>query len=257
MPSVALPVMPLGVSKEEAIETASDELDSNGWGEAELGKPVLELVPFYFFHFDAYIESISEETKSNAVTNVHNGTGCLNSLKNELDDVCSELINPELIQQSFEIGEKQEVKTRSPLFDESEIKEAVRIKIAAKENVPKNNVHLAGVKLVYVPFWVFSVQLNEEKLELRINGLSGSFDSHDESPVPYRERTKRELLSETIGDLRSPKNWFSYAGGLLKSFFSMLNPNKPHPDRWMLIFILVLIVLFLIGMGFIDLPTPA
>jgi hypothetical protein len=259
MPSIAVPVMPLRVSKEDASESVADELSSNAWHETETPAPIIELVPFYYFNYDVYIETKDEESHSQSVTDARSGKGCVNAIKNVLDDVCAELINPELVEQTFESEEEQEVKVRKPLFESGEAKESIQIKVAAKEGVPKNNVLLSGIKLVFVPFWVFNVQLeedNKEKIELRMNGINGSFD-HEESPVPYRGKTKTELVSETVQDLKSPANWVSYFSQTIRGFLEMLNPNQPHPNRWMLIFLLVLVVLFLIGIGFIKFPLPA
>ena len=256
MPKLELPSLALKVKVEEVKDLVQDELDSNNWGEIEVPAPELELIPYYVFHFDSYSETEEEKSK---IRNVHEsvqGTSSLNAVKNALDDVIAEMVNPDMIQPFFDEPPKTKVTAKNPRFSLEEAKGAAQIKIAAQEKVPRGNVHVSGMRLVYIPFWVYKITLDEDnEVKLRINAVSGEFEG-EESGIPYQGNTATELAKETLSDLRSPEGWSTFIGNIVNDFLLLFQPNKEHPNRWMMILILLLIALFLLALGFINLPTP-
>ncbi len=196
------------------------------------------------------------------------GKSALNAVQNSLDDVIIELLEPELILPEFQMDDKISVRAKRPRFNEADAKAAAQIKIASQEKVPKNNVQIGGMQLVYVPFWVFAVELEEDNtITLRLNAVSGEFEEEEgesaegeeereEGPIPYRGKTKSELVGETLHELQSPSGWFAYLKQFAENVILLLTPNKEHPNRWLTILILIIIALVLLGVGFIQLPTP-
>ncbi len=251
-----LPCLPLKVSLEEVKQLVQDELDENNWGEVEVPSPEIELVPYYVFHFDAFSESEEEKSKIRNVEETVKGTNSLNAVQNTLDEVIAEMAPPEMIQPAFEEPPKCAVNARPPRFSLEEAKNVAQIKVAAQEKVPKANVHISGMQLVYVPFWIFSITLDEDNaVKLRVNGVSGEFEG-EESGVPYQGSTATELAKETLSDLQSPSGWIEYIQTFLHHVILLFQPSKEHPNRWMIILILVLIAAFLLLLGFIKWPTP-
>jgi len=256
MSKLELPSLSLKVKVEEVKDLVQDELNANNWDDIQVPAPELELVPYYVFHYDSYSETEEEKSK---IRNVHEsvqGTSSLNAVKNSLDDVIAEMVNPDMIQPFFEEPAKTKVTAKNPRFSLDEAKGAAQIKIAAQEKVPRGNVHVSGMRLVYIPFWVYKIILDEDNdVKLRINAVSGEFEG-EESGIPYQGSTATELAKETISDLRSAEGWSSFVGNLVNDFLLLFQPNKEHPNRWMMILILLLIALFLLALGFVNLPTP-
>lgn len=250
----SLPSLPVKFPLDEANALIQDELDANNWGEIEVPKPELELVPYYVFQYDSYSEAEEEGTKIRNVDEAQQGISGVNAVTNKLDDVIAELCPPELIQNEFSDPKDVKVNVKEPRFTLEEAKASSQIKIAAHEKVARSNVHILGMKLVYFPFWEYRITFDEDnKLKTRINAITGEFEN-EESGIQYQGKSKTELLRETVSDLQSPGGWSEYVGNFVRDFILLLQPSKEHPNRWLMIAILVLIAIFLLVLGFVKLP---
>ncbi|QQR92882.1 MAG: hypothetical protein IPJ89_01395 [Candidatus Iainarchaeum archaeon] len=248
--------LPLNIKLEEVQAMVEEELGEQAWKDAQIKSTKLELCPYYTFVFDTYSEEEESNTKiKNVAENVH-GKSSLNAVKNELDEVIAEMVDPETIQAEFSVANTVTVEQKKPRFPAEDAKSVAQIKIAAQEHVPRANVHISGLQLVYVPFWVAKVELEEEnEVKLRINGFTGEFEN--ENPVEYRGKSPTELVGETLSDLRSPSNWVEYIISILKDIGDViLKPDAEHPNRRMVIFILIVIAIILLAIGFVKLPVP-
>lgn len=251
----SIPTLPLKVLLPEAVEMIQEELEGNEW-DVEPKPPALELRPYYVFHFDSFSEAEEEGSKIRNVDETTQGESALNAISNLLDEVIAESASPEMILNELSVPKDVKVNQKTPRFALDDAKIAAQIKIAAQEKVPKANVHIAGMRLVYVPFWIASIELEEDnKITLKINGVTGEFEG-EESGVPFRGKTRGELLRETLGDLRSPGGWADYLKTFAEGVILLFQPNKEHPNRRLIIIILVLIALALLAIGFIKFPTP-
>ncbi len=250
-----LPSLPVKFPLDEANALIQDELDANNWGEIEVPKPALELVPYYVFQYDSYSEAEEEGTKIRNVDEAQQGISSVNAVTNKLDDVMAELCPPELIQQEFtDPKDVKVINVKEPRFTLDEAKGSAQIKIAAHEKVARSNVHISGMRLVYVPFWEYRIEFDEDnKLKTRVNAVTGEFEN-EESGIPYQGKSKTELLRETVSDLQTPGGWAEYVGNFARDFVLLLQPSKEHPNRWLMVVILVIIALFLLGLGFVKFP---
>lgn len=256
MAKLELPAIPLKIKLDEANELIQEELDANNWGEVEVPLADLELVSYYIFNYDSYSEAEEEGTKIRNVNEATQGTSSLNAVKNTLDEIIAEMVHPELVQKTFDEPPKVKVHVKNPRFNADEAKGVAQIKIAAQEKVPRANVHVHGLYLVYVPFWVFKIVLDEDnEIKLRVNAVSGEFEG-DESGIPYQGNTATDLARETLSDLRSPEGWATFIQNMVKDVILLFQPQKEHPNRWLMIILLVLVALFLLALGFINWPTP-
>ncbi len=247
--------LPLNIQLVEAQQLVEEEVGEQAWKDAEVLSNKLELTPYYVFVFDTYSEEEEKDTKIKNVSESNHGKSSLNAVKNELDDVAAEMVEPELVQGEFSIANNITVEQKKPHFAAEEAKNIAQIKIAAQEHVPRANVHISGLQLVYIPFWIITVQLEEgNESKLRINGFTGEFEN--ENPVDYRGKTVPELAGETLSDLRSPSNWVDYTISILKDIATVLHPNSEHPNRRMVIIILIIIAILLLAIGFVKLPLP-
>ncbi|MFH0970490.1 MAG: hypothetical protein V1776_03455 [Candidatus Diapherotrites archaeon] len=255
MTSHEIPHLPIKVKLDEAREIIQGELDANEWVEVEIPTPSLEMKPFFFFHFDTFVEVEAEGSKSKNVDETTQGISSLNAVSNELDEVVAELVSPENIQSKLKSPVSVSVSIAEPRFLLDEAKVAAQIKIAAQEKVPKSNVQISGMRLVYVPFWVYGIKLEEDtEVKLWMNAVSGEFVG-DDSGVPYRGKTRTQVLKETITGLQSASGWIENLQDFFGQFLLVFQPNREHPNRWLYIAILVLIAIVLLGIGFIRLPV--
>ncbi len=248
--------LPLKVGIEEAKDIVWNELEANKWDLEDIPNPTSELVPFYVFHYDSFTETEEEQTKSKNVAESSQGESSLNAITNMLDEVVPELAPPEMVKAEFSVGKNVQVNVKNPRFSLEEAKTNAQIKIAAHEKVPKSNVHISGMRLVYVPYWSFALDLDEEtSVRLKINAVSGEFEN-GESGIPYRGQTRGELLEETIHDLKNPKDWSGYLESFARDVVLLFQHGKEHPNRRLIILVLIIIAIILLGIGFVKLPTP-
>ena len=248
--------LPMNIKLDEVQEMVEEELGEQAWNEAEIKSTKLELSPYYVFVFDTYAEAEEKETKAKNVEESSHGKSSLNALKNELDDVIAEMVDPETIQAEFSCAQTITVEQKKPRFPAEDAKSIAQIKIAAQEHVPRANVHISGLQLVYIPFWVVKIELEEEnEIKLRINAFTGEFEK--ENPIEYRGKSAGELVGETLSDLRSPSNWVDYIISIAKDIGTMiLKPDDEHPNRRLAIVILLIVALILLAIGFVKLPLP-
>ncbi len=248
-----LPSLPVKFSLSEANETIGEELVNNNW-EIETPVPVLELVPYYIFQYDSFSEAEEAVTKTRKVDASSQGISSLNAVTNKLDDVISEMSPPELIQSEFSDPKDVKINVREPRLSLDEAKAVAQIKIAAQEHVARANVHIAGIRLVYVPYWVYQMDLDEDThVKIRMNAVDGEYED-EESGIPFQGKTKSQLLRETVSDLQHPSGWVEYFSNFIKDFFLLFRPSQEHPNRWVMVLLLIVIALALLALGFVKLP---
>ncbi|MEK6821042.1 MAG: hypothetical protein AABY11_01425 [archaeon] len=236
----------------EAVEIIHEELDANEWGNIVVENPLLEFVPFFYFHYHSFVES-TDENKTKNVEESTEGISCVNAVSSALDDAAAENISPESLLKSFIPIEKAVFKIKEPRLNGEEARAIAQIKIAAQEHVPKVNVLISGMRLVYLPSWIFKVELDEEPLTLRMSAFSGELDEGAE--IPYRGKSHGEVLKETLSDLKSPSGWIDYFREWLTHVVLVFQPHKEHPNRLGVVVVLVFILLVLLAIGFIQWPS--
>ncbi|MEK6970502.1 MAG: hypothetical protein AABW68_02290 [archaeon] len=249
-----LPSLPVKFLLDEANALILDELDAANWGEIDVPKPLLELVPYYVFQYDSYSEVEEEGTKIRNVDVSVQGVSSVNAVSNALDDVVAELCPPELIRGEFTDPKDVSVNVKEPRFSLEEAKSSSQIKIAAHEKVPRSNVHILGMRLVYIPFWEYGIELEvDNRIRIRVNAVTGEFEG-EESGIPYQGKTKTELVKETLSDLQHPSGWADYIVHFGRDLVSLFRLDKEHPNRGVMVVILLIIAFFLLVLGFVKFP---
>ncbi len=249
--------LPIKLVLDEVKEIILEELDENNWGEIEVPIPSVEMIPYYVFHFDSFSETEEEGTKIRNVEESVKGISSLNAVHNTLDEIIAELVSPELIEKEISDPKGVKIEIKEPRFSLEDAKAAAQIKIAAQEKVPRGNVHILGMRLVYVPFWVFSIQLDEDtKIKVRLNAFSGEFEG-DETGIPYQGQTKTQLLKETVGELQTAEGWAEHLQNFIRDLLSLFTPEgRQNSNKWVVYAILIVVALILLGIGFIKFPAP-
>ncbi len=252
-----IPHLPIKLLVEEASEIILEELDENNWGDIEVPVPSIEMIPYYVFHFDSFSETEEEGTKIRNVEESVKGVSSLNAVKNALDDITAELVSPETIHKEITDPKGVKIEVKEPRFGLDDAKGSAQIKIAAQEKVPRGNVHILGMRLVYVPFWIFKLQFDEEtSVKVRINAFSGEFEG-DETGIPYQGQSKTQLLKETVGELQTAEGWSEYLQNFFRDLLSLFTPGSTQVgNKWVIYAILIVIAIVLLGIGFVKLPTP-
>lgn len=252
-----IPHLPIKLILDEANELIMEELDENNWGEIEVPVPSIEMIPYYVFHYDSFSETEEEGSKIRNVEESVKGVSSLNAVKNSLDDVIAQLVSPETIRKEITDPKGIKIETKEPRFSLDDAKGSAQIKIAAQEKVPRGNVHILGMRLVYVPFWIYKIEFDEETIvKVRVNAFSGEFEG-EETGIPYQGRSGTELLKETVGELQTAEGWADYLQNFIKDLLSLFTTgNTQAGNKWVIYVILIVIAIVLLGIGFIEFPAP-
>ena len=238
--------LPLSFNLEDTTNLVKELLKSRNWHEVEPAEIKLVLEPYFVFRYDAYFESSSEEA-GKIVSETSSGNGAMNALTGELDEEVPELLGeqPELVQ---EIPDETKIEAKPSVFKEEEAKKISRIKIAQKLGTGKENVIISSFKLIRIPFWLVSLSLEEETLELMVSATDGTVLNEEE--IPERGKGLWELTKETMGDLKKPHSWVKYPRDMMAGTAGMVSEKKERKPFKLssrtLIAILIIIIIFLI-----------
>jgi hypothetical protein len=194
--TLALPVL---YSEYEINEKMLTEFKKKGWffEKAILKETIYK--PYFFFRYHSLKakDSKYEEVSGSALLD-----GTNNAFSNEKHDL-SKL-------QELSPG----AQTIKPIFSEEDIVAIAKIKIAAKENVPKSEIVIYDSKLFYIPFFIFEThyfqQLDERKKPETQNFTVNAFTGEIISEIPWRQKSEAELLIELWNELKNPSKLFSY-----------------------------------------------
>ncbi len=225
------PAFPVSFSLEQTVEMISEMVRGKYWHDFEVGEVKLVYIPVWVFNYDAYTEAPpeqkgeSEATKSQrVVSGVESGRMALNAYTNELsedigylyDSMEAALVNEPTKEYPYEV--------QRPKVREAEAKRIIPVKMAARFSLPKENVIVSGLELVYLPMWAVWLTVAEGTFKLQINAVSGEILNQEE--VPERERGWLELTSETLEELKQPGAWVEYTHEIGTGFVSWLAQNR-------------------------------
>ncbi|MFH1587782.1 MAG: hypothetical protein ABIA76_00395 [Candidatus Diapherotrites archaeon] len=198
------------VSRQESLTKINEFVSSFGWSSfsfSGLQRLELILVPFYFFHFDAF-KTQSVEGKEKVIDET-SGKLALDAVKNEFNSNFSKFFGSHKVIEEQPVSAERDAKIIFPsvAFDKAE--EVIKVKLASRFKLGKENIVVSGLKLVFIPFYVSQINLNEEKYELKINAFTG--ETTCDKSIPVRPKEFNEIVSETMHELSDPLSWGEYA----------------------------------------------
>lgn len=247
------PALSVSFSLEDTVELIESTIKAKHWSQFEVADVKLLYKPYFVFNYDTFSEeSAGPETEEAAttggkvVTGTESGKAALDAISNALDDYAASLFDSPGVKLTNKIDHKYPYEVQRPLVRHTpEIQKIIQVKMAAKLQLPKDNVIITGVEMVYVPFWVAYVAVAEGNYRLDINAVTGEILNEQE--VPEREKTWLEVTSETFEDLKRPGAWLEYSKqvgtGLFSGILSLPVFDTLRENRKLQIIILLIIAL--------------
>jgi|SRR3989344_2816878 len=197
------------LDKAGAQKAASSVLKKNHWNKYEFSVADIFYVPHWFFSYDIY-EQIDGRTNL-----LSSGFSSLNAFSNEIDKTIGSLAQNSGLEKNNDVDENDNVHIVSPRVGEEEAREIISVRFASQEETSKENVIISGLQLFFVPIWVIKVNLEGEKISLRVNAING--DIENKMAIPRREKGFSELTREMLEELSTPQGWIDYSKGAVKS----------------------------------------
>ncbi|MDO8627898.1 MAG: hypothetical protein Q7K42_05510 [Candidatus Diapherotrites archaeon] len=243
------PCFPVSISYKDVVDLAADEVKELGWEENDFAikTAILIYTPYWVFSYSVYHEEESSKRKTKVVSEEESGSNAINASTRELDPEVAELEEenpPEKVGETL----PNSVVERSGL-DADEAKDLVAIKIAKELELPKNNVLISNLHMVYFPMWKVEVTVEDKSVPLEFDAVTG--DLLGEPEIPEKGSSWEDAAKQTVTELKEPNNWLKYfAEGIIWIISHPLLKNLGH-KLWtnrrlqavILLIILALIVL--------------
>lgn len=235
------PAFPINFPVEQAVAEIESMVKGRYWHDFEVGELKLVYTPFWTFSYDAFTEAPGapasgegEDEESigaggraagRIVSETSSGKMALNARTYELVEEVSylyesaegEMQNMPTSEYPYEIQRPKLVRTRVA-------ERIIAVRLAAQLGLPKENVILSGLELVYLPQWFVWVTVAEGTFHLQINAYNGEMVNSEQ--VPERERGWLELTSETLEELKQPDAWIEYTREISQSAWLWFAENR-------------------------------
>ncbi|MBN3037348.1 MAG: hypothetical protein JW834_02790 [Candidatus Diapherotrites archaeon] len=196
------PALRLQVDTNTALGILEGILKERHWKQFNVSSATLVYTPFWFFNFDVY-----EEAEGRAQT--YSSQMCMNGLTGALEPVFIEIMKEIPTVEEKEITHSIQNEIKRLVIQKDEVKSLAQIKIAGQMGVQKDIITVSGVRLVYMPLWVFWVEVGRRTKRIDMDAISGSpLNIQD---VPTRERGTMEVTMDMLEDLKRPENWVDYS----------------------------------------------
>ncbi|MFH1256722.1 MAG: hypothetical protein V1494_05535 [Candidatus Diapherotrites archaeon] len=240
---------------EEALKLIEQTIKEKHWTQFNVASISLIFTPYWVFSFEAFSTAGSgsgagaaegesagaeEDFSFGAVSDTQSGELSFSAVDSEVNEEIASLLDEgELIQQPEEGYKFEALRAKIRL---NEAKEIAKIKAAHSASVPKDNVIVSNLRMVYFPEWVADVEVAQGTFELTINGVTGEIFSTEE--IPKRKKGWLELSAETLKELQSPGAWIKYSseigGGAVKAFSGS---RFMHDKRFQIIVLALIAIL--------------
>lgn len=202
MPLLDAPALQLRMETKDALGILEGILRARHWKDFELANLGLFYVPYWFFNYDVYRE-LGGQAES------FSSRMCMNGVTGQLEPIIAQVTEEIPVEKSKEIVHDTAYKVKNPTVKEKEVKDVAKIKIAGQVGIPKDNVTISGVTLIYVPVYTVWVTLSSGYRRIDLDAISGS-PLNIES-VPERERGFTEVTADMLEDLKTPQGWVDYS----------------------------------------------
>ncbi len=215
------PSFPISFTFEQTASTIEKVIKNNYWTEFSFASIKLRYVPYWFFNFDIFIESVHPERKEKVVADHKSESIAMNAMDGILNEGVASLMSKHKPERIKEPEQGYEFEVVSPLITEQKFEQLAKIRLAKKFEVGLNNVVISGQRMIYVPEWMLTVTVAEGNYQFNISAVDGQIMNEIEGPI--REKGWIEVSKETISELKRPGAWAEYSQEL---FSSAANSNK-------------------------------
>jgi len=247
------PALVLRYLVDDVVETVDKSLRSKRWTDFEISSLKLYYLPFYVFNYDVLVE---QELQGQTFSQGFSGTMAMDASSGKLQPMITELLDRQPV--SFEKKVSHDLKFIAvpPAIKADEAKETAARRLAGKFGVGEESVKTSGFRIIYWPVWRVFVSMPAGFYKLDVDGFSGVI--LNESEIPIKEKTWKDMLKETVDLMKSPKGW----AVLLKKTFSVLGKTASKKGegkgilskpwfRWAMIFLMLAVLIYLLlGGGF-------
>lgn len=268
----------LGFTMEDVKSEIESMLKAKHWSSKGMDlAPTLVYIPHYVFHYSAFSEDdVSEggdggedeieegeivskkggKASKAVVSDIQHGTYSIDAASGELETDLGEYFETADLGPFEEPGEEAsfERDTQKPKLSFKEAERLAQLKTAKELGVPKNNVEVSSMRLVYFPIWRVSVSVAKGEFDVDFSGVDGEVLSDED--IPERDKGHGELAGEAVSELSSPNKWVENFGNLVRDIYESEQLRAVgkfflHDKVGRIILLLFVLALVLVFLGWI------
>ncbi|MCD6434023.1 MAG: hypothetical protein J7L14_00220 [Candidatus Diapherotrites archaeon] len=221
----AAKILEAEISDAELREIITKFLQEKGW-QADVsieGKKIV-LFPNYFFEFDCLAEG--KRFHGKAVIDEYRRV--------------NEQVGEKIIRNLKPLNEKYAEYEIKPMeTDSKKIEEIAKLHIAAIHKAEKENIIISNIIPFYVPKVIAEVRFDSQNLSLSVNLFSREIVAE----IPEKRKTTKQVVVESLTELKSPKAWIIN----FKELLSIVSKfSKRHSVLWFIVVVLLVVALVLV-----------
>ncbi len=214
------PSFPISFTRKQADALVKERVNAKGWTRHKVLRVKYIYHPYILFNFHGFRKS--EEEKGEGVKDEIQEKMALDALNDEFSDMASNLSDKKSIEN--QVIKDDETEALNPLISEEEAKELLPLKLSAKFDIPRSNVFITGMRLVYAPEWKYIVEVDIKTYDFTIDAVNGGLEGDEK--IPVREKSWNEVTRETITELQNPGAWVKYSAATVDDIASMFGGTE-------------------------------
>lgn len=202
---------PIKLDPEQATEIIKKNLKKKGH-KIEIKKSYLYLTitPYWIAFYDILIN------KEGSFSKVSGQIG-LNGVNNQVNEKVIEVFKyaKPIIKEKVEAPKTEAIQIvlKKSIITQEEAEKTLLKYLSYKHNVKQEQISLSGVEEIFVPNW----KLRIDNFKIKIDAIKGKVNNFDD--IPYKQKTKGELVKEVFEDIKEGKNIGEYFKNIFKSIY--------------------------------------
>ncbi|MFH1586249.1 MAG: hypothetical protein ABID38_00150 [Candidatus Diapherotrites archaeon] len=214
------PSFSISFTREQADELVDSRVSAKGWNLNKVLQVKSVYHPYILFNFHGFRKS--GEEKGEGVKDEIQEKMALDALTDEFSDMASNLGEEKPIEN--QVIKDEEIEALNPLIFEEEAKELLPLKLSAKFDIPRGNVFITGMRMVYAPEWKYLVEVDTKTYDFTIDAVNGGLEGDEK--IPVRDKGWNEITKETISELQNPGAWVKYSAATVTGIASMMGGTE-------------------------------
>lgn len=236
------------IDKAQAAGKIRSAISSKGWKRVYIEEQKLFFVPTWFFNYYIFWEKTNEQGEK-IVSSEKRGFAAMDSSTSEFSEWLFDLSQNA---SSFSSQDTlpitiESTQVPSKLKQET-AKEIATAGLAVRNAAAKQNVLILDMALFFVPIWGIKGRVEDYHFAASIEAVNGKILF--EKDVPFREKTKKEIMNESFNHITNPLAWLDFSKRTIHNIIRVGSKTLQDYDTATLILLGVLIIVALWALGF-------
>lgn len=243
---------PITFAFNDAVRLVDNLIEDKGYYSFNIEKTRLVYFPFWLFNFSAFVEVDSGNGKAHK--EISAGSKGFDEFGNDFSEKFPEQARAaKFVEFSDKPEADYKIELKETEYEKNEAKEMITVKLASLISVPKQNVVVSSLKLVYLPKWFITASIDKKEYKFEISLIKKEILNPD--ILVSRIKPVHEQTTEVLKEFLEPKAWLSVPAEMfadLIKFFTKGTPTqkakeKIKGDRRIQYYVVIAILILMLG----------